>query len=188
MLVFFFPFLKISAVTYTTACARVRFLFLKGISAAIFSLRSCTACARVLSLCMLARRARGAARDGLAALGVLGGSMHRKVDKFRVADKKQTNQQTNKHTLLFYRYRCSSYFCSCSLLFIFYITISPVSTFAVCIPSIMFLECSVRGGGGAGIRGWVEGVDGCVDRWVVGCCLFSLPELSTHDMLGLCAV
>ena len=29
-------------------------LFLKGISAAIFSLRSCTACARVLLLCMLA--------------------------------------------------------------------------------------------------------------------------------------
>ena len=40
----------------------------------------------------------------------------------------------------------------------------------------MFLECSVQGGG---IRGWVEGVegvDGCVDRWVVGCFLFSLPE------------
>ena len=53
-------FLKISAVTYTTVCARARtVLFLKGISAAIFSLRSCTACARVLSLCMRlpARRA-----------------------------------------------------------------------------------------------------------------------------------
>ena len=28
-----------------------------------------------------------------------------KVDKCRVADKKQTDRQTNKHTLLFYRYR-----------------------------------------------------------------------------------
>ena len=104
MLVFF---LKISAVTYTTGCARVRFCFWKASAQrfAIFSLRSCTACARVLSLCMLARRARGAARDdGLAAISATR-RQRRKVDKCRVADKKQTNQQTNKHTLLFYRYR-----------------------------------------------------------------------------------
>ena len=66
----------------------------------IFSLRSCTACARVLSLCMLAR-SRGAARDGSCSRTW---RQRRKVDKCRVADKKQTD----KHTLLFYRYRLAT--------------------------------------------------------------------------------
>ena len=71
----------------------------------IFSLRSCTACARVLSLCMLAR-SRGAARDGSCSRTR---RQRRKVDKCRVADKKQTDKPTNKHTLLFYRYRYLRY-------------------------------------------------------------------------------
>ena len=84
-------------------------LFLKGISAAIFSLRSCTACARVLSQIHACTRARGAARDGLTTLGVLGGSAAKWTNvvwplKSRQTNK-PTNQQTNKHTLLFYRYR-----------------------------------------------------------------------------------
>ena len=85
-----FPFLKISAVTYTTACAR--FVFERH-QRTIFSLRSCTACACMLSLCMLAR-SRGAARDGSCSRTR---SQRRKVDKCRVADKKQTDKQTNTH-------------------------------------------------------------------------------------------
>ena len=37
-----------------------------------------------------------------------------KVDKCRVADKKQTNKPTNKHTLLFYRYRLADHAEPCS--------------------------------------------------------------------------
>ena len=96
MLVFFFPFFEnLGSYAYDSMRART-VLFLKGISAAIFSLRSCTACARVLSLCMLAHAARGAARDGLAALSATR-RQRRKVDKCRVADKKQTDRQTNTH-------------------------------------------------------------------------------------------
>ena len=52
MLVFFFPFFEnLASYVYDSLRART-VLFLKGISAGIFSLRSCMACARVLSLCM----------------------------------------------------------------------------------------------------------------------------------------
>ena len=47
-------------------------------------------------------RARGAARYGSCSRTW---RQRREVEKCHVADKKQTNQQTNKHTLLFYRYR-----------------------------------------------------------------------------------
>ena len=100
MLVFFFPFFEnLGSYVYDSMRART-VLFLKGISAAIFSLRSCTACARVLSLCM---RLPAAARGRPRRLGCSRSTRRerRKVDKCRVADKKQTN----KHTLLFYRYR-----------------------------------------------------------------------------------
>ena len=95
MVVFFFPFFEnLGSYVYDSMHART-VLFLKGISAAIFSLRSCTACARVLSLCMLAR-----ARATAPALSDTR-RQRRKVDKCRVADKKQTdkptNQQTNTH-------------------------------------------------------------------------------------------
>ena len=78
-------------------------LFLKGISAAIFSLRSCTACARVLSLCMsLPARARGRRpRQRLGCSRPLGGS----AAKWTNVVWPIKSRQTNKHTLLFYRYR-----------------------------------------------------------------------------------
>ena len=95
-------FLKISAVTYTTACART-VLFLKGISAAIFSLRSCTACARVLSLCMLAPARGGPPATTAPALSDTR-RQRRKVDKCRVADKKQTNKPTNQQTNTHYSF------------------------------------------------------------------------------------
>ena len=98
-------FLKISAVTFTTACARVQFCFWKASAQRSFRwevVRHARACSRK---CMrLPARAPGRLRR-------LGCSrrQRRKVDKCRVADKKKTNKptnkQTNKHTLLFYRYR-----------------------------------------------------------------------------------
>ena len=79
-------------------------LFLKGISAAIFSLRSCTACAHVLSLCMRLPARAGPPATTAPALSATR-RQRRKVDKCRVADKKKTDKPTDKHTLLFYRYR-----------------------------------------------------------------------------------
>ena len=66
-------------------------LFLKGISAAIFSLRSCTAYARVLSLCMRS------ARDGSCSLGVLGGSAAKWTNVVWPIKSRQTNKPTNTH-------------------------------------------------------------------------------------------
>ena len=75
-------------------------LFLEGISATIFSLRSCTACARVLSLCMrLPARAGPPARDGSCSRTR---RQRRKVGNLVWPIK---SGQTNKHALLFYRYR-----------------------------------------------------------------------------------
>ena len=92
MLVFFFPFFE-NLGTYVYDSMRARtVLFLKVTSATIF----CTACARVLSLCMLAR-SREAARDGLAALGVLGGSAAKWTNVVWPIKSRQTNQQTNTH-------------------------------------------------------------------------------------------
>ena len=45
----------------------------------------------------LARRARGAARDGLAALGVLGGSAAKWTNVVWPIKSRQTNRQTNTH-------------------------------------------------------------------------------------------
>ena len=86
MLVFFFPFFEnLGSYVYGSMRART-VLFLKGISAAIFSLRSCTACA--------CPRARGRPRRLLLSCSR---RQRRKVDKCRVADKKQTDRQTNTH-------------------------------------------------------------------------------------------
>ena len=60
--------------------------------------------ARALAVHALAR-ARGAARDSLAALGVLGGSAAKWTNVVWPIKSRQTNRQTDKHTLLFYRYR-----------------------------------------------------------------------------------
>ena len=118
MLVFFFPFFwKISAVTYTTACARAYgYLFLKGISAAVFSLRSCTACARACSRCACAcpRGTRGRPRRLGCSRSILGGSAAMWTNVVWPIKSRQTNKPTNKHTLLFYRYRLADHAEPCS--------------------------------------------------------------------------
>ena len=83
-------------------------LFLKGISAATFFVEKLYGMrARALgAVHALARAARGATRDGLAALGVLGGSAAKWTNVVWPIKSRPTNQQRNKHTLLFYRYRC----------------------------------------------------------------------------------
>ena len=63
-------------------------VFTSGISAAIFSLRSCTACA--FSLCMLARAARRAARDGSCS-PALGGSAAKWTNVVWPIKSRQTN-------------------------------------------------------------------------------------------------
>ena len=62
--------------------------------------------ARALAVHVLAR-ARGAARDdGFCMLSrPLGGSAAKWTNVVWPIKRRQTNQQTNKHTLLFYRYR-----------------------------------------------------------------------------------
>ena len=81
MLVFFFPFLKISAVTYTTACERVRLIvFERHQRSDVFVEKLYGMRARALAVHALAR-ARGAARDGSWSR-----RQRRKVDKCRVAD------------------------------------------------------------------------------------------------------
>ena len=79
-------------------------LFLKGIISVRFFRWEVVRHARVLSLCMLAPARAGPPATTAPALSATR-RQRRKVDKCRVADKKRTNQQTNKHTLLFYRYR-----------------------------------------------------------------------------------
>ena len=97
MLVFFFPFFEnLGSYVYDSMRARTVLLF-KGISAAIFSLRSCTACARVLSQVHALARSRAGPPTTAPALSATR-RQRRKVDKCRVADKKQTNQQTNRQT------------------------------------------------------------------------------------------
>ena len=96
MLVFFFPFFEnLGSYVYDSmrACT---VLFLKGISAAIFSLRSCTACARVLLLACLSARAGPPARDGSCSRP-LGGSAAKWTNVVWPIKRRQTNQQTNTH-------------------------------------------------------------------------------------------
>ena len=97
MLVFFFPFFEnLGSYVYDSMRART-VLFLKGISAAIFSLRSCTACARVLSLCMrLPALARGRPRRLLLSRP-LGGSAAKWTNVVWPIKSRQTNRQTNTH-------------------------------------------------------------------------------------------
>ena len=86
-----------SAVTYTTACARAYgFVFERHQRSGFFVEKLYGMHARALAVHACAR-ARGAARDdGLAALSATR-RQRRKVDKCRVADKKQTDRQTNTH-------------------------------------------------------------------------------------------
>ena len=94
MLVFFFPFFEnLGSYVYDSMRART-VLFLKGISAEkLYGMR-----ARALGAVHACPRVRGRPRRLLLSATQ---RQRRKVDKCRVADKKQTN----KHTLLFYRYR-----------------------------------------------------------------------------------
>ena len=103
MLVFFFPFfLKISAVTYTTACAHAYgFVFERHQRSDFFVEKLYGMRARVLSKVLVhacPRARRGAARDGLAALGVLGGSAAKWTNVVWPIKSRQTNRQTNKQT------------------------------------------------------------------------------------------
>ena len=103
-------FLKISAVTYTTACARVRFYYWKA-SALRFSRWEVVRHARACSRCAcLPARAGPPARDGSCSRTR---RQRRKVGNVVWPIKsRQTNRQTDKHTLLFYRYRQAQATCS----------------------------------------------------------------------------
>ena len=70
--------------------------------------------ARVLSLCACLPAPHAWGRPRRLGCSRSTRRQRRKVDKCRVADKKQTNQQTNKHTLLFYRYRLADHAEPCS--------------------------------------------------------------------------
>ena len=96
MLVFFFPFFEnLGSYVYDSMGARVRLIVFERHQRSDFFVEKLYGMrTRALASACLPARARGAARDGLAALGVLGGC---KVDKCRVADKKKTDRQTNTH-------------------------------------------------------------------------------------------
>ena len=109
-------FLKISAVTYTTACARAYGFVFERHQRSDFLVEKLYGM-RALALGAvhaLARRARGAVRTGLAALGVLGGSAANWTNVVWPIKSRQTNRQTDKHTLLFYRYRLADHAEPCS--------------------------------------------------------------------------
>ena len=79
----------------TTACARVRFCFWKASAERFFRcevVRHARACSRCACL-TLAR----AARDGLAALGVLGGSAAKWTNVVWPIKRRKTNKPTNTH-------------------------------------------------------------------------------------------
>ena len=108
-------FLKISAVTYTTACARASgFVFERHQRSDFFVEKLYGMRVRALAIACACPRARGAARDGLAALGVLGGSAAKWTNVVWPIKSRQTNRQTDKHTLLFYRYRLADHAEPCS--------------------------------------------------------------------------
>ena len=95
MLVFFFPFFEnLGSYVYDSMRAHT-VLFLKGITAAydffVEKLYGMRARALAVHACP---RARGRPRRLLLSATR---RQRRKVDKCRVADKKQTNQQTNTH-------------------------------------------------------------------------------------------
>ena len=90
-------FLKISAVTYTTACARVRFCFWKASAQRFFRwevVRHARACSRCACL---HPRARGRPRRRLLLSRPLGGSAAKWTNVVWPIKSRQTNQQTNTH-------------------------------------------------------------------------------------------
>ena len=97
MLVFCFPLLKISAVTYTIACARIRFCFWKASAQRFFRwevVRHARACSRRCAC--LPACARGRPRRLGCSLG-LGGSAAKWTNVVWPIKSRQTNQQTNTH-------------------------------------------------------------------------------------------
>ena len=104
MLVFFFPFFEnLGSYRYVYDSMRAYGFVFERHQRTIFSLRSsCTACRTCSRCACLPARAGPPATAWLLSATR---RQRRKVDKCRVADKKQTNRQTNKHRLLFYRYR-----------------------------------------------------------------------------------
>ena len=99
-------FLKISAVTYTTACARAYgFVFERHQRSNFFVEKLYGMRVRVLSKVHACPRARRrAARDGLVALGVLGGSAAKWTNVVWPIKRRQTNQQTNQQTNTHYSF------------------------------------------------------------------------------------
>ena len=115
-MVFFFPFFEnLGSYVYDSMRARVRICSWKASAQRYFRwevVQHARACSRCACACPLARRV---ARDGrLAALGVLGGSAAKWTNVVWPIKRRQTNQQTNKHTLLFYRYRLADHAEPCS--------------------------------------------------------------------------
>ena len=96
-------FLKISAVTYTTACARVYGFVLERHQRSDFFVEKLYGMrARALAVHALAARARGRPRR----LGCSRSTrrQRRKVDKCRVADKKKTDKPTDRQTNTHYSF------------------------------------------------------------------------------------
>ena len=89
--------MRISAVTYTTACARAYgFVFERHQRSDFFVEKLYGMRARALAVHALAR-ARRAARARRLGCSRSTRRQRRKVDKCRVADKKRTNKPTNTH-------------------------------------------------------------------------------------------
>ena len=107
MLVFFFPFFEnLGSYVYDSMRARVRLIVFERHQRSDFFVEKLYGMrARALAVHALDRAARGATRDGLAALGVLGGSAAKWTNVVWPIKRRQTDKPTNKHTLLFYRYR-----------------------------------------------------------------------------------
>ena len=98
MLVFFFPFFEnLGSYVYDSMRARAYgFVFERHQRSDFFVEKLYGMRARALAVHALARAARGAARDGLAALGVLGGSAAKWTNVVWPIKRRQTNQQTDK--------------------------------------------------------------------------------------------
>ena len=110
MLVFFFPFFEnLGNYVYDTMRARAYgVVFERHQRSDSFVEKLYGMRARGLAAHALARARAGPLATMAPALSATR-RQRRKVDKCRVADKKKTDRQTNKHTLLFYRYRYLSH-------------------------------------------------------------------------------
>ena len=116
MLVFFFPFFEnVGSYVYDSMRARAYGFVFERHQRSDFFVEKLYGM-RTLALAVHAcPRARGRPRRRpLLSCSRSTRRQRRKVDKCRVADKKQTDTPTNKHTLLFYRYRLADHAEPCS--------------------------------------------------------------------------